>query len=257
MHYLLTQVEHRPIPLPTKPWIMVQQWHDLLFAHWALQPEQLRRLVPPQLELDLFQGKAYVAVTPFHMSGIRARFLPPLPGFSRFPELNVRTYVRYGDVPGVYFFSLDAGSLPAVWAARAGYGLPYLHAEMTVKPEPASSVIEYASRRLQNPRPAEFHGRYWPISEPWQREKGSLEYFLTERYCLYVVRSGKIFRAYIHHVPWPLQDAQAEISLNTMAYAAGIELPAVKPLLHFSKVIEVLVWLPEEAYANRNLISHR
>ena len=224
---------------------MVQQWHDLLFAHWALQPEQLRRLVPTQLELDLFQGKAYVAVTPFHMSGIRARFLPPLPGFSRFPELNVRTYVRYGDIPGVYFFSLDAGSLPAVWAARASYDLPYLQAEMTVKLEPGSTVIEYSSRRLQGPRPAEFRGRYWPISGPRQREKGSLEYFLTERYCLYVVRSGKVFRAYIHHVPWPLQDAEAEINLNTMAHAAGIELPAVKPLLHFSKLIGVLIWLPE------------
>ena len=224
---------------------MVQKWHDLLFAHWALQPEQLRHLVPPQLELDLFQGKAYLTVTPFHMSGIRARFLPPLPGFSRFPELNVRTYVRYGDIPGVYFFSLDAGSLPAVWAARASYDLPYLQAEMTVKLEPGSTVIEYSSRRLQGPRPAEFRGRYWPISGPRQREKGSLEYFLTERYCLYVVRSGKVFRAYIHHVPWPLQDAEAEINLNTMAHAAGIELPAVKPLLHFSKLIGVLIWLPE------------
>src|SRR5215472_6828521 len=147
VHPLLTQVEHRPIPLPTRPWIMVQQWHDLLFAHWALQPEQLRRLVPTQLELDLFQGKAYVAVTPFHMSGIRARFLPPLPGFSRFPELNVRTYVRYGDIPGVYFFSLDAGSLPAVRAARASYGLPYLHAEMSVTA--GAPQIEYSSRRIQ------------------------------------------------------------------------------------------------------------
>jgi uncharacterized protein len=244
MHSLLKQTAHRPFPLPSNPWVMVQQWHDLLFAHWALPTEQVRRLVPSELELDLFASQAYVAVAPFHMSGIRARWLPPLPGVSRFPELNVRTYVRYRDIPGVYFFSLDAASLPAVWAARAGYGLPYFHASMSVKA--TASQIEYSSRRLQGPRPAEFRGRYWPTSEPRQRDKSSLEYFLTERYCLYVVRSGEVFRAVIHHLPWPLQDAEAEITVNTMARAAGIELPHARPLLHFSRFLKVLAWLPQK-----------
>src|SRR2546423_13863753 len=121
MHPLLRQVDHRPIPLPQKPWIMVQRWHDLLFAHWEITADKLRHLVPSQLELDLFQGRAYVAVTPFHMSGIRARWLPPLPGLSRFPELNVRTYVRYQGVSGGWFFSLDAANPPAGWGARLGY----------------------------------------------------------------------------------------------------------------------------------------
>lgn len=240
MHSLLRRINHRPIPLPKAPWILLQRWHDLLFAHWPLAAERVRSLVPPQLELDLFGGKAYIAVAPFHMSGIRARFLPPLPGLSRFPELNVRTYVRYQGIPGVYFFSLDAGSLPAVWGARAGYGLPYFHAEMSVTT--GQSQIEYRSRRLQEPRPAEFLGRYWPISEARQRGKNSLEYFLTERYCLYAIRGGKVFRAYIHHLPWPLQDAEAEIEVNTMAQAAGIELPKTTPILHFSRFIEVLIW---------------
>jgi uncharacterized protein YqjF (DUF2071 family) len=230
--------------MPKRPWIMVQRWHDLLFAHWALPPERMRQLVPSQLELDLFQGKAYVAVAPFHMSGIRGRFLPALPGLNRFPELNVRTYVRFQGVPGVYFFSLDAGNVPAVWGARMGYGLPYFHADMSVKI--ASQEIEYSSRRLQGPRPAEFRGGYRPISEPRRREKNSLEYFLTERYCLYVVRSGNVLRANIHHLPWPLQDAEAEIQLNTMAKAAGIELPDTKPLLHFARFLEVLIWYPEK-----------
>lgn len=244
MHSLLAYTDHRPIPLPQRPWMMVQRWHDLLFAHWAVPAEDLRRLVPSQLELDLFQGKAYVAVAPFHMSGIRARFLPPLPGLSRFPELNVRTYVRYQNIPGVYFFSLDAGNLPAVWGARIGYGLPYFHADMSAGY--VSGRIEYSSRRVQDPRPAEFSGRYWPIAEPRQREKNSLEYFLTERYCLYAIRFGKIFRSYIHHLPWPLQDAAAEIQVNSMAKASGIELPDTKPLLHFSRFLEVLIWWPEK-----------
>src|SRR5215467_1537173 len=201
MHYLLQQTDHRPIPLPTHPWVMMQTWHDLLFAHWALPPQQMRALVPQQLELDLFEGQAYVAVTPFHMSGIRGHLLPPVPGFRHFPELNVRTYVRYKDVPGVYFFSLDAGSRPAVWGARLGYRLPYLHAQMSVR---IGAQIEYFSHRLQPPLPAEFRGRYWPVSAPKQREKNSLEYFLTERYCLYTVRCGNVYRACIHHLPWLL-----------------------------------------------------
>lgn len=244
MHPLLAQTAHRPIPLPNRGWIMVQRWHDLLFAHWEIPPAQLRPLVPAQLELDLFQGKAYVAVAPFHMSGIRSRLLPPLPGLSRFPELNVRTYVTHGGIPGVYFFSLDAASLLAVWGARIGYGLPYFHAEMSVKS--VGSKIEYSSRRLHPPQPAEFRGSYWPVSELRQREKNSLEYFLTERYCLYAVRSGKLLRAHIHHLPWQLQDADAEIEVNTMAKAAGIELPSSKPLLHFSRFLEVLIWWPEQ-----------
>jgi uncharacterized protein len=245
MHPLLRHTDHRPIPMPKGPWIMQQNWHDLLFAHWEVPPEQLRRLVPQQLDLDLLNGKAYVAVAPFHMSGVRPRWTPSLPGLSRLPELNVRTYVRYKDIPGVFFFSLDAANITAVWGARIGYGLPYFHARMSVKP--AGEKFEYSSRRLQDPRPAEFRGRYWPISEPRQREKNSLEFFLTERYCLYAVRSGQVFRAHIHHVPWPLRDADAEIEVNTMTKAAGIDLPNARPLLHFSKFLKVLVWWPEKA----------
>lgn len=245
MHPLLAQTGHRRIALPRKPWIMEQIWHDLLFMHWAMPQETIRPLVPPALDLDVYEGQAYLAVVPFWMSGIRARFLPPMPGLSSFPELNVRTYVRYKDVPGVYFFSLDAGSLAAVRAARAAYNLPYFHAEMSIKS--LGENYEYSSRRLQNPRPAEFHGRYRPVSAPRPHGRGSLEHFLTERYCLYAVRGEEVSRAYIHHLPWPLQDAEAEIELNTMTQAAGIELPSGRPLLHFARELEVLVWWPERA----------
>jgi uncharacterized protein YqjF (DUF2071 family) len=245
MHPLLRHTDHRPIPLSNKPWIMVQNWHDLLFAHWAVPVEQIRRLVPANLELDLHEGKAYVAVTPFHMSGIRGRWQPPLPGLSRSAELNVRTYVSYKGIPGVWFFSLDAALLPAVWGARLGYGLPYLHAAMQVKLQ--GEKIEYSSRRLHQPKPADFRGRYWPTSPPRPREKNSLEFFLTERYCLYVIRNNKVLRGHIHHLPWPLRDADAEIDVNTMAQAAGIQLPQTRPLLHFSKFLKVLIWWPELA----------
>ena len=245
MHPLLLETAHRPIAMPSAPWSMKQNWHDLLFAHWPLAPEKVRPLVPQELELDLREGSAYVAVAPFWMSGIRGRFAPPLPFLYKFCELNVRTYVRYNGVPGVYFFSLDAASLPAVLGARAAFKLPYFHAAMLIRSSGES--FEYSSTRLQMPRPAEFHARYQPISAPRVREKGSLEYFLTERYCLYTVHRGVVRRAYVHHMPWQLQDAAAEFGVNTMAQAAGIDLPEGKPLLHYSRLMEVLVWRPEAA----------
>lgn len=247
MHPLLRQTSHRTAPLPKGPWIMLQTWHDLLFCHWRIPIEELRPLVPAEFALDLFDGEAWVAVAPFWMSGVRARFTPPLPGLSRFPELNVRTYVRYNTVPGVYFFSLDASNALAVRAARAGYHLPYFLANMSVAPggpkfRDGSSRFVYLCRRLEDPRPAEFWGSYWPTSGPRMRDKGSLEHFLTERYCLYTTHKHGVYRAYIHHMPWALQDAEAEIEHNTMAAAAGINLPADKPLLHYSRRLDVLIW---------------
>lgn len=244
MHPLLLQTGHRPIPMPTAQWIMKQRWHDLLFAHWPVSPDKLRPLVPQELELDVYDSSAWVAVAPFWMSGVRGRLAPPLPFLYKFSELNVRTYVRYKDMPGVYFFSLDAGSLAAVLSARATYKLPYFHAAMLIRG--TAEEFHYSCSRLQNPRPADFHARYGPVSTPRVREKGSIEHFLTERYCLYTVHRGSVLRAYIHHAPWQLQDAEAEFDINTMAQASGIELPETKPLLHYSRVIDVLVWWPEK-----------
>jgi uncharacterized protein len=217
---------------------MKQTWHDLLFAHWPLPPAAVRPLVPSQLNLDTFDGQCWVAVTPFRMSGIRGRGFPPLPGLSRFPELNVRTYVTFGGKAGVYFFSLDAANLPAVWAARIFFQLPYFHAVM--KSEEREGVIRYDSRRHQ--ASAELRAHYAPTAEVQLRKRGSLEHWLTERYCLYTTHHKQVYRAEIHHLPWPLQDAVAEFEINTVAAAAGITLPQVEPLLSFARRLEVLIW---------------
>lgn len=238
MQELLEFTEHRSWPLPSGPWIMKQTWNDLLFAHWPVALEAIRPLVPKQLPLDVHGGKCWVGVIPFWMSGIRGRGLPPIPGMSRFPELNVRTYVTYGGKPGVYFFSLDAASLPAVWAARRFYRLPYFHATMNSREEGGS--IRYSSQRRNHP--AEFRANYKPIGSVRLSNKESLERFVTERYCLYTVRREHVHRCEIHHLPWPLQDAQAEFERNTMAAAAGIALPETRPLLHFAKRLDVLIW---------------
>ncbi len=217
---------------------MAQTWHDLLFAHWPVDAGALRRLIPRDLPLDTFEGRCWVGIAPFHMSHIHAHGLPPLPGLSRFPELNVRTYVTVGDKPGVYFFSLDAAHCPAVWAARRFYQLPYFHARMSVVAR--ESWITYESRRYAGE--AQFRGRYRAVGEVRLCEKGSLENWLTERYCLYTTRSGRVYCAEIHHRQWPLQDAEAEIEINSMASAAGITLPQSPPFLHFARRLDVLIW---------------
>ena len=222
---------------------MEQTWHDLLFAHWPVPVEELRPLVPYELSLDQFHGQAWVGIVPFRMSGIRGRFLPSIPGFSGFPELNVRTYVTLDGRPGVFFFSLDAAHLPAVWAARATYRLPYFYARVSCKQASANAdEIVYESERLHRPRPAVFRGRYVPIGPVQLRRSGTLEHWLSERYCLYTVDRGKVYRGEIHHQPWPLQNAEAHIDENSVASAAGIELPQAAPLLHFAKELRVLIW---------------
>jgi uncharacterized protein len=217
---------------------MRQTWHDLLFAHWPIAPDRMRGLVPDGLPLDTFDGQCWVGVVPFHMSGIRGRGLPAIPGLSRFPELNVRTYVALDGKPGVYFFSLDAASGPAVWAARKFYHLPYFRAQMQA--DVRQNEIKYSCSRRGGP--ATFRAHYGPAGSTECRRKGSLEQWLTERYCLYAVAGSQMFRGEIHHAPWPLQAAEAEIEENTMAAAAGISLPDVPPLLHYAKRLEVLIW---------------
>lgn len=221
-----------------RPWIGIQIWHDLLFAHWPVPPDILRPLVPAQLPLDTYQGQCWVGVVPFHMSGVRPRGVPPLPGLSAFPELNVRTYVSLQNKPGVYFFSLDAANVPAVWAARALYHLPYFYAHM--KAGVRGDDVTYSSARFLTP--AELKAKYRPVRPVELRAPDSLDSWLTERYCLYTVWRNRVYRGDIHHARWPLQDAEAEIERSTMATAAGIKLPDTRPLLHFSKRQDVLIW---------------
>ena len=240
---IMQEVAHRPWPMPDGPWLMTQTWHDLLFAHWAVDATDLRARVPSGFEIDTFEGQAWVGVIPFHMTNVAPRGVPAIPWVSAFPELNVRTYVRFNGRPGIYFFSLDAGNPVAVGIARTLVHLPYFTAAMTVEQDDAG-WIEYDSRRTSpGAKPAQFTARYRAVGEVIPPTRGTLEHFLTERYCLFTV--DQAFRAYsldIHHPPWPLQAAEAVIAVNTMADAAGIRLPAMAPLLHFSKRQDMVAW---------------
>jgi uncharacterized protein len=234
---------HRPWPLPLGPWLMAQTWGDLLFAHWPLPAAVLRPLVPERLPIDTFDGSAWLGVTPFEVSGLRPRGAPPLPWLSRFPELNVRTYTTLGGKPGIWFFSLDAASAAAVTAARRAYRLPYFRAAMRI--QRASGGLRYRSARVSaDGSRAELEVAYEPTGEVRPPTAGTLEHWLTERYCLYALApSGRVLRAEIHHPPWPLQPATATFAANTMA-PSGIELPPGRALLHFARRQDVVIWPP-------------
>jgi uncharacterized protein YqjF (DUF2071 family) len=220
---------------------MGQTWFDLLFAHWELEPATLEPLVPAPLRLDLRDGRAWLGVTPFVLGGLRMHGLPPLPWISRFPELNVRTYVEFEGRGGIYFFSLDAARVAAVLAARRGYRLPYFHARMRV--ERRGDELRYESRRIDRSGPrAELRLAYRPAGRRLAPAEEKLERWLAERYCVYVVdERRRVLRGDIHHRPWPLQPAEAEIEQNTMARPLGLELDAA-PLLHYSARQDTLIW---------------
>jgi uncharacterized protein YqjF (DUF2071 family) len=209
-----------------------QTWDELLFAHWLVEADALRALLPEQLHLDLHEDEAWLGITPFRITGFRLHGLPPLPVLSSFPEVNVRTYVAYEGKPGIWFLSLDADSPWAVAAARLVYRLPYYRASITVARR--GDRIDYASSR----EGASLDVSYRPAGPVAAANSGTLEHFLTERYCLYTEHRGRLHRADIHHLPWPLQTAEAEVRENTMSPVA-LE---GEPLFHFSDRQDVVIW---------------
>lgn len=241
MHVAFSQIDHRPWPAPVRRWVWRQSWRDLLFAHWPVPAAKLRPHVPQPLELEEFDGTAWIGVVPFRMTGVMLRPLPDLPGLSAFPELNVRTYVRHGHRHGVWFFSLDATNPIAVLAARTLFHLPYFRASIDVKG--AGEAIRYTARRTGGG--PEFSASYHPTGDVYRARAGTLEHWLTERYCLFAAdRRGSMSVTEVHHVPWPLQPAAASIATNSMTASIDVALEG-SPLLHFARGIDVVVWSPE------------
>jgi len=254
-------IRARPSGLP----LMHQHWGKLLFMHWPIDVELLRPLVPSRLSIDTFDGAAWIGEVPFTMWGIRASFLPPIPGTSAFHELNVRTYVHLDGVPGVWFFSLDAANSLAVWGARTFYHLPYFNADMKLTQK--GNTIDYSSRRKDALTYGEFfaaeapdipgaandsglhdHPRAelnasWNIGEPLpQSSPGSIEFFLTERYCLYSLHRQRLYRSRIFHEPWPLRQATLNSRESTMIQSLGIAESQQVPWLHYAEEIAVDIW---------------
>jgi len=246
----VTRVDHRPWPIPTGPWILRQRWFNLLFAHWPARVDQLRPLVPKALAIQEFAGSSWVGIVPFRIEGLSLRGLPDIPGLAAFPELNLRLYVEADGKPGVYFISLDAASISAVAGARAAFNLPYFHATMAATM--AAGAVRFQSVRRRDPS-IRFEADYRPAGEPFEPSPGSLEYFLTERYCLYAPRRrGGVKRLEIQHPPWRLRVAEGQILQNTLASKQGVIMDErAKPLLHVADAQDVLAWTPTAAALTR------
>lgn len=239
-------------PLSTGPWRMRQRWNDLLFAHWPIAVAALAPLIPADLELDLHDGFAWVGVVPFWMDQVENR-LPfqrdgqrtvSIPYTRSFSELNLRTYVRSprSGFRGVFFFSLDCASPLAVLGARTIFHLPYFFAAMQCAQ--SKNGIEYQSRRLFSRFGARFDATYrsmTPGVAAAPSQPGSLEHFLTERYCLFTPFGRRMLVGHIHHLPWPLEPAEAEIRVNDLPAAHGIILPNRPPVLHFARELQVSI----------------
>lgn len=223
---------------------MRMRWVDLLFAHWPFEPDVLRPLVPEPLQLDTFDGRAWLGVVPFTMEDVAPRGLPAVPRLSRFPELNVRTYATYRGVPGVWFLSLDARSWPTVWGARRFFHLPYVHATMSA--ERHGDVVRYASTRVDGAAPpAVFEATYRPIGPVEPGEPGSLEAWLTARWRLFAIDGdGTVQRTEIRHPTWPLQRAEADLDARALVAAHRITLPDEAPHLRFARRVDVRGWWP-------------
>jgi uncharacterized protein len=241
---ILSITDHRPWPMPDRPWVQRQSWLDFLFCHWPVPAAEIRERVPPQLALDLWDGEAWLGIIPFHMAGVTLRGLPDLPGFSAFPELNVRTYVRHGDRTGVYFLSLDAHSRLAVALARRWYGLAYFLADMSWHRD-GGAVAYRSQRRDLRGAPAGYEARYEPGIALGPTAPGTFERWLVERYALFVVdRGGRVWQGDVHHEPWPVCDVSLEIGVNTMAASHGVTLPDTPPVALYSPGVDVVAWSP-------------
>lgn len=240
--------QQEPIPLRRGPWIMRQRWHHLLFAHWPVDAKELRVAVPAELEIDRFEGEAWLGLVVFRLSGIKLRGLPEVRAVSSFPEVNVRTYVRYQGQPGVYFISLDADNPLAVAIARPWFGLNYYNAEIHYGRDPEGH--HFKSRRIERGRPeARLDVTYAPLgllpgedSSEGTSDKAQLQQWLTERYCYYTVRKGKVNRCDIEHFRWSLQPARASFRENSMALSHGLHGCESGGLCYYATFMEAHVW---------------
>lgn len=242
-HPALSETDHRPWPLPRRAWSLTMDWEDLLFLHWRVDAERIQAALPAGVRVDSFAGSAWLGIVPFRMARTRLRWLPPIPTTHGFPELNVRTYVTCGGVPGVWFFSLDAASTLAVEGARFWFGLPYCHAAMTCSL--AGDRITYRSERRDRRAPPARFAATWTTSGDARRAAiGSLDHFLTERYCLFAQRRGRLLRGDIAHAAWQLANADVELQECDMTRLLGFPLQGTPASALAAQPLRVAAWAP-------------
>lgn len=236
---ILAAVAHRPWIMPSRSWAYYQEWNNALFLHWKVSPKELEGLIPDGLELDLFDGNAWVSLVPFTMEKIRPRGLPPFAPISNFHEINLRTYVVLDGKPGVYFLNIEASKYSSAVLAKAFSGLPYKKATMQRRQEGAK--LYYTSEDEEK-------GIAFSVDfEIGKRKVDStaLDLWLTERYCLYLDKLDQLARYEIQHKPWDLNEVRIG-SLKTIYPLGALDLSRAPDCMHYSKGVEVVAWDKEQ-----------
>jgi len=235
---------HLPFPMPNRSFALSQEWRDLTFMHWKVDPKRLKPHLPDGLEIDFFQGDAYVGVIPFVMKNVRPKSLPSVPGISTFAEFNIRTYVVKDGQPGVFFLTLDAKSLMTCFYAPRAYGLAYRYAKAKVKKQ--GETLHWHSRRTSDG--VQLIGSSTPSGSIQTADSATLEHFLFERYCLYTEHKGCLRRAYVYHQPWNFHEAEVNLETNSLLESYDMGLDVLAPdLVHYSKGLPVKTWSIEVA----------
>lgn len=243
MMEILRNIDHRPWPLPSKNWIMRQSWRNVLFVHYPVSSEYLRTYIPSSLEIDTYKGTAWLGMVAFMMEGIFPRGLSSISLTPSFSEINVRTYVHFNGKPGVYFLSLDVNDWASYTIARRWYRLPYQRTNISYQQEGETFYFESARKSTAVDSPISIQIKYTPLSEVYFPKEGTLDHWLTERYCLFSSnKKGNIFCGEIHHQPWPIQNVKAEINRNTLYTPFKKDNTNLQPLYHFSKGVDTLFW---------------
>lgn len=238
----MDEVTHRPWPIISKNWIIRQAWSNVLFTHWPISAELLRPHIPRSLEIDTFDGTAWLSVVVFVMEGIYLRGLSALSVTPKFAEVNVRTYVQRNGKPGVYFMSLDVGDLASLMIAKRWYRLPYKAAQISSNKEGQTFFCQ-SQRKGQAKVPIGFHANYIPLAEVYISKKGTFDHWLTERYCFFSTdKRANIYCGEIHHQPWPLQKVDTEICRNSLFTPFQFDLSDEKTIAHFSKGLDSFFW---------------
>lgn len=233
---ILNNIAHRPWPLPAGQWQYYQEWNNALFLHWSVPVEMLKPLIPDSLHLDLHDGKAWVSVVAFKMEKIRPKGLPTIPFVSDFYEVNVRTYVTKDRKPGVYFLNIEAQKTISAFIARKLSGLPYEKSSILT-----SSVGDTISFKSSNKLKGFKLEADYQVKENIAG-KSILDYWLTERYCLYLEEKSSLYRYEIHHDEWEINSVNIK-RLDIDYGIAGLAIKSTKPaLIHYSKGVQVLAW---------------
>lgn len=245
MHVEFKQLDHRPFPLPSSPWLLSQVWEDLLFMHYPMDPNVLRDYVPRELELDVFQNKAWITIIPFRVTKMKGRGIPSLPLLKEYLEINVRTYVKYKGIPGIYFFSLDANHPLFVIGIKTAIGLPFKHAHIVFNQMENSFRFKH-HRQSDKHATEKIELTYKPGEVLFETLPGTLDYWLLERYCMYSYLGKYLIRGDIHHDKWKVSKATATTSINTMlSFLSPDNCPKIPSFLHYSKRRRVFCYPPK------------